>query len=205
MIDTYSFSNLLLSHSCYCHRYPWPPRLHHYALLSSTSRPGQSGLQDRVEAIEAGPVGPYSARQSQSARLRSRLPQHPRPCGAVQPRSALGATLQNVLDGFNVCTLILTRYMAHTPPSGGKGGATTIDNDHQFSVAIKALLVKDQTKCSVAVEFDVDSMDGYRIRTRVSFICPMLQLYGLYVSYHSPCSRLMPTLTWKMNLYSALR
>lgn len=51
--------------------------------------------------------------------------------------------------------------------SGGKGGATTIDNDHQFSVAMGALMKKNRTTCQAGVEFDVDEMDGYRIRNGV--------------------------------------
>ncbi|KIK42782.1 hypothetical protein CY34DRAFT_68804, partial [Suillus luteus UH-Slu-Lm8-n1] len=50
---------------------------------------------------------------------------------------------------------------------GGKGGATTIDNDHQFSVAMGALMKKNRTRCQAGVEFDVDEMDGYRIRNGV--------------------------------------
>jgi hypothetical protein len=51
--------------------------------------------------------------------------------------------------------------------SGGKAGATTIDNDHQFSVAMGALMKKNKTTCQAGVEFDVDEMDGYRIRNAV--------------------------------------
>jgi hypothetical protein len=53
--------------------------------------------------------------------------------------------------------------------SGGKAGATTINNDRQFSVALAALLKKNKGICQVGVEFDVDEMDGFRIRTRVSW------------------------------------
>lgn len=48
--------------------------------------------------------------------------------------------------------------------SGGKGGAATIENDHDFSVALSALLKKKKDSCGVGVEFDADSMDGYRIK-----------------------------------------
>ncbi|KAG2353039.1 hypothetical protein BDR07DRAFT_1497139 [Suillus spraguei] len=54
---------------------------------------------------------------------------------------------------------------------GGKAGATTINNDHQFSVALAALLKKNKTVCQVGVKFDVDEMDGFCIRT-----CPILAL-----------------------------
>jgi hypothetical protein len=53
--------------------------------------------------------------------------------------------------------------------SGGKSGAATIDNDHDFSVALSALLKKKKDSCGVGVEFDADAMDGYRIKKRVSF------------------------------------
>jgi hypothetical protein len=52
--------------------------------------------------------------------------------------------------------------------SGSKASATTINNDHQFSVALAALLKKNKTICQVGVEFDVDEMDGFCICTRVS-------------------------------------
>jgi hypothetical protein len=51
--------------------------------------------------------------------------------------------------------------------SSGKGGATTIDNDHQFSMAMGALMKKNRTTCQAGVEFDVDEMDGYWIRNGV--------------------------------------
>lgn len=66
---------------------------------------------------------------------------------------------------------------------GGKGGATSIDNDHQFNVAIQTLLIKDKTKCQVAVEFDVDTMDGYRTCSRVSFLFNIFRDFKTY----TPC------------------
>jgi hypothetical protein len=54
--------------------------------------------------------------------------------------------------------------------SGGKAGATTINNDRQFSVALAALLKRNKAVCQVGVEFDVDEMEGFRIRNRVRFI-----------------------------------
>ncbi|KAG2146365.1 hypothetical protein DEU56DRAFT_753832 [Suillus clintonianus] len=56
--------------------------------------------------------------------------------------------------------------MYWTGSVGGKAGATTINNDRQFSVALAALLKKNKCVCQVGVEFDVDKMDGFRIRTR---------------------------------------
>lgn len=60
--------------------------------------------------------------------------------------------------------------------SGSKTGATTIDNDHQFGLASAALLLQDKAKCQVRVEFDVDTIDGYRIRARVSLYTQVLCL-----------------------------
>ncbi|KAF9230914.1 hypothetical protein BU15DRAFT_68784 [Melanogaster broomeanus] len=49
-----------------------------------------------------------------------------------------------------------------TGSSGGKAGASTIENDHDFSVALAALLKKTKVT-SVQVEFDIEVMDGYRV------------------------------------------
>ncbi|KAG6370347.1 hypothetical protein JVT61DRAFT_12155 [Boletus reticuloceps] len=54
---------------------------------------------------------------------------------------------------------------------GGKAGASTIENDHDFQVARSALSKKKKEACVVSVEFDVDVMDSYRIRKR-----PILQV-----------------------------
>ena len=51
--------------------------------------------------------------------------------------------------------------------SGGKAGATTIDTDHQFNVAMVELLKKNKATCQVGVEFDTDEMDGFQVRNRV--------------------------------------
>ncbi|KII87546.1 hypothetical protein PLICRDRAFT_163749 [Plicaturopsis crispa FD-325 SS-3] len=56
-----------------------------------------------------------------------------------------------------------------TGSSGGKAGASTIDNDHDFAVALAAISKKNKQTCQVGVEFDVDTMEGFRIRKRVSF------------------------------------
>ncbi|KAF9045626.1 hypothetical protein BJ165DRAFT_1346215 [Panaeolus papilionaceus] len=48
--------------------------------------------------------------------------------------------------------------------SGGKSGAPSIQNDHQFSVALEALLKKDPKRVQVGVEIDVDDMEGYHIK-----------------------------------------
>ncbi|KAJ7831762.1 hypothetical protein B0H14DRAFT_2365025 [Mycena olivaceomarginata] len=56
---------------------------------------------------------------------------------------------------------------------GGKAGAPTIMDDHQFSVAIAALMAKQKSKVQVSVEFDIDTMTGFRISTPTAL--PLLQ------------------------------
>ncbi|KAG1751308.1 uncharacterized protein EDB91DRAFT_1078121 [Suillus paluster] len=46
---------------------------------------------------------------------------------------------------------------------GGKAGALTIENDHNFDVAHTALLKKKDT-CVVNVEFEIDTMNEFRIQ-----------------------------------------
>lgn len=48
---------------------------------------------------------------------------------------------------------------------GGKSGAVTIETDHEYAVAVAALLKKN--KPAVLVEFDIDQMEGFRICKRV--------------------------------------
>jgi hypothetical protein len=50
--------------------------------------------------------------------------------------------------------------------SGGKSGVLTIENDHDFSVALVSLLKRKDT-CGIGVEFDLDNMDGFCIRKSV--------------------------------------
>ncbi|KAG1747748.1 uncharacterized protein EDB91DRAFT_1235773 [Suillus paluster] len=64
--------------------------------------------------------------------------------------------------------------------SGGKGGVTTIDNNHQFSVAMGTLMKKNKTICQAGVEFDVDEMDGYRICNADHFL-EQDQLHGTII------------------------
>ncbi|KIM71689.1 hypothetical protein PILCRDRAFT_16824 [Piloderma croceum F 1598] len=47
---------------------------------------------------------------------------------------------------------------------GGKTGATTIENDHEFSVALGALLKKNWETCQMGVEFDVNDIEGFCIQ-----------------------------------------
>jgi hypothetical protein len=65
---------------------------------------------------------------------------------------------------FILCCVLLYSNKHY---SGGKAGATTIDNDHQFNVAMAALLKKNKATCQVGVEFDTDEMNGFRVRNRV--------------------------------------
>ena len=59
--------------------------------------------------------------------------------------------------------------------SGGKTGAPSIQNDIQFTIAIQALLKRDKSKTQVSVEFDIDAMEGFRIKQVVCiFICTLL-------------------------------
>jgi hypothetical protein len=51
--------------------------------------------------------------------------------------------------------------------SGGKGGAPSIQNDHQFGVALDALKKKDKNKIQVSVEIDLDDLEGFRIKQTV--------------------------------------
>lgn len=43
----------------------------------------------------------------------------------------------------------------------------TITNDHDFSVVKSSVLKKKKDACVVNVEFDVDTMNGFRIQKRV--------------------------------------
>jgi hypothetical protein len=44
---------------------------------------------------------------------------------------------------------------------------TTIETDHDFEVALLALMKKKKDNCNVSVEFDLNTMEGFRIRKRV--------------------------------------
>jgi len=70
-----------------------------------------------------------------------------------------------------------------------------IDNDHQFGVAVAALLKKNKKTCQVGVEFDVDEMNGYHIHTCVSF--PYLHSQFLY--FFTANSHLVLTMMVMMN------
>ncbi|KAH7903888.1 hypothetical protein BJ138DRAFT_965420, partial [Hygrophoropsis aurantiaca] len=71
-----------------------------------------------------------------------------------------------------------------TGSSGGKTGATMIDNDHDFEVAVSAILKKKKDTCHVNVEVDLDDIEGFRVRTRkrvsilsMDFIVPRLDAF----------------------------
>ncbi|KAI1782750.1 hypothetical protein LXA43DRAFT_1103460 [Ganoderma leucocontextum] len=53
-----------------------------------------------------------------------------------------------------------------TGASGGKGAASIIESDHDFEVAKTAILKKNKDKCTIFIEFDLDSMDGFQIKKR---------------------------------------
>ena len=74
----------------------------------------------------------------------------------------IGPALGMLLTLINLFVKILTYNL-----SGGKTGAMTIDNDHQFTIAMTALLKKNKLTCQVGVEFDTDEMDGFCVRNCV--------------------------------------
>jgi hypothetical protein len=65
---------------------------------------------------------------------------------------------------------LMSSDMVMTTCSGGKTGASTVDNDHDFTIARDALLKKRMATCNVSVEFDLDAMEGFRTRKRVGLI-----------------------------------
>ena len=66
-----------------------------------------------------------------------------------------------------VTTLLQVSADTDSFSSGGKGGALSIQNDHQFGVALDALK-KDKNKAQVSVEIDLDDLEGFRIKQTVS-------------------------------------
>ncbi|KAG2130852.1 hypothetical protein DEU56DRAFT_814656 [Suillus clintonianus] len=51
--------------------------------------------------------------------------------------------------------------------SGGRTNASTVEKDRDFEVSVENLLKKKKGSCVVHVEFDTDTLDGYRIRKRL--------------------------------------
>lgn len=67
--------------------------------------------------------------------------------------------------------------------SGSKTGAITVDSDHDYEVAIKALSKKNRDLCQVSIEFDTDCMEGFRIRKQVSIFFSFLnRIFTLFLS-----------------------
>ena len=64
--------------------------------------------------------------------------------------------------------LSLCHIYADLFSSSGKSSATTIENDHNFEVALGSLWKTDT--CAVSVEFDLNVMDGFCIRKRACCI-----------------------------------
>lgn len=52
--------------------------------------------------------------------------------------------------------------------SGGKAGAATIDKDSEYEAALEAI-GKKKKDAQVSVEFDLDAMEGFRIKKRVNY------------------------------------
>jgi hypothetical protein len=80
-----------------------------------------------------------------------------------------GAQLSKFI-GLDLCKFIhwhIKKPSHWSYNSGGKAGATTIDNDQEFAVALAALLKKNPKTCQAGVEFDVNNMDEFRICNRV--------------------------------------
>jgi len=63
--------------------------------------------------------------------------------------------------------------------AGGKTGAISIENDAEFVMARTAILQKNKTTCSVGVEFDLENMDGYRVRAKKVRACQILITHSL--------------------------
>lgn len=55
-------------------------------------------------------------------------------------------------------------WSSYINDSGDKTSATTIENDHKFSMVLGALL-KNQEMCQVHVKLDVNEMEGFTFRT----------------------------------------
>ena len=99
-----------------------------------------------------------------------------------------------VYDGSDSISLI----------SSGKSGATTIESDHDFNVVIYTDEEEKLDTCGVSVEFDVDSMDGFRIRKRVrSFMGMLCLIYANQI--HSLNPQLIPVTKNRKNLCTVPR
>lgn len=99
--------------------------------------------------------------------------------------TALGSTLGPILNcrgqvqgnsflAFGISVLLILS-------SGGKSGAPSIQTDVQFAIALQALLKRDKTKTQVAVEFDIESMEGFRIKQMVCIFLKILCVACIHV------------------------
>jgi hypothetical protein len=74
-----------------------------------------------------------------------------------------GQDLRACLDYF-----LRHKYFAdYIYSSGGKAGAPTILTDEAFNIALVVILKKDKQKIQLSIEFDTDSMSGFRIEQPV--------------------------------------
>ncbi|KAL6303947.1 hypothetical protein BKA93DRAFT_734171, partial [Sparassis latifolia] len=55
-----------------------------------------------------------------------------------------------------------------TGSRGGKTSAASIENDRDFSITLETLLHKNKKSCTVSVELDLDSMEGFCTRKRAA-------------------------------------
>ena len=64
-----------------------------------------------------------------------------------------------------MCNLIFTiMHILIKFCSGGKAHALTFLTDESFNLALVVILKKDKKKIQITVEFDTDTMSGYRIQ-----------------------------------------
>ena len=66
-----------------------------------------------------------------------------------------------------VTTLLQVLTNTDSFSSGGKVGALSIQNNHQFGVALDALKKKVKNKTQVSVEINLDDLEGFRIKQTV--------------------------------------
>ncbi|KAF8804697.1 hypothetical protein BYT27DRAFT_7107079 [Phlegmacium glaucopus] len=68
--------------------------------------------------------------------------------------------------------------LSWTGSAGGKAGAPTFLNDDTFNIAISAILKKDRQKIQLTVEFDTDTMSGFRIQQPVGLLAGLPESIG---------------------------
>jgi hypothetical protein len=113
--------------------------------------------------------------------------------------SSFGGTVQ----GLSACLSFSDVFHVYRH-SGGKGGVPSIQNDHQFGIALDALLKKDKFKVQVSVEFDTDDMEGFRIKevVCVTFRQFILILFVVYSTHgiQPPMQWAAERMNWHMGL-----